>query len=175
MNIYLIRHTKVDVKPQTCYGQTDVDVAETFTTEAKQVKEKLKDIEFCKIYSSPLKRCRKLSEFIFEDYIKYDKRLMELDFGSWEMQEWDKITDLEYKTWMDNYIHLPCLNGESFIDLHNRVSNFWQDIRNSSTENIAIVAHAGSIRSLLVTLNNEKLENAFNFNVDYGEVIKIIK
>ena len=26
MNLYLIRHTKVDVEPGICYGQTDVGV-----------------------------------------------------------------------------------------------------------------------------------------------------
>jgi len=173
MNLFLIRHTKVDVKPRVCYGQTDVDVAHTFIEEAKRVKEQLKNISFCKVFSSPLQRCKKLSSFLFNDEIEYDNRLMELNFGNWEMQEWDEITDLEYQKWMDDYIYTPCLNGESFQELHNRVSNFLNDLKKLNHENVAIIAHGGSIRSILTNIKSEKLEDAFKTQVDYGEVIKL--
>ncbi|MCK5029004.1 MAG: alpha-ribazole phosphatase [Bacteroidales bacterium] len=173
MNIWLTRHTKVNVKPRVCYGQTDVDVAESFLSEAKLIKEQIGLTHFDKIYSSPLKRCKKLSEYLFNDEIIFDKRLMELNFGDWEMQEWDKITDSEYQKWMNDYIETPCLNGESFLDLHLRVSSFIEDLKKENHENVAIIAHGGSIRSTLTNIKNEKLEDAFKTNVDYGEIIKL--
>jgi alpha-ribazole phosphatase len=173
MNLYLIRHTKVDVKPRVCYGQTDVDVAPTFTEEAQKVKEEIQDIPFCKIYSSPLKRCQKLSEFLFADKITFDDRLMELNFGNWEMQEWDKITGSEYHKWMNDYIETPCLNGESFRELHKRVGSFIEDLKKEQFENVAIVAHGGSIRSIILNITNKDLKDAFKTQVDYGEVIKL--
>ena len=173
MNLFLIRHTKVDVKPRVCYGQTDVDVAPTFNKEAQKVKDEIQDISFSKIFSSPLKRCQKLSEFLFNDEIIFDDRLIELNFGNWEMKEWDKITDSEYHKWMNDYIKTPCLNGESFLDLHKRVNNFITDLKKENHENIAIVAHGGSIRSIILHITNKDLKDAFKIDVNYGEVIKI--
>ena len=173
MNLYLIRHTKVDVKQGTCYGQTNVDVASTFLNEAQKVKNEIKDITFDKIYSSPLIRCQKLSNFLFTDEIIFDDRLMELNFGDWEMKEWDKITDSEYHKWMNSYIETPCLNGESFHDLHQRVGHFIEDLKKVNNKNVAIVAHGGSIRSIILNIVNKNLKDAFKTQVDYGEVIKI--
>ncbi len=175
MNLYLIRHTKVDVKPRVCYGQTDVDVAESFLSEAKSIKKQIKSIHFDRIYSSPLKRCKKLSKYLFSDNIIFDDRLMELNFGSWEMQDWDKITDSEYQEWMDSYIETPCLNGESFRELHNRVSSFIDTLTAENYQNVAIIAHGGTIRSILTYINNKDLKDAFNTDVDFGEVLKIKK
>lgn len=173
MNLYLIRHTKVDVEPRVCYGQTNVDVASTFMDEAQKVKNTIKDIPFDKVYSSPLKRCRKLSNFLFKDEIIFDDRLMELNFGNWEMKEWDKITDSEYFQWMNNYIETPCLNGESFIDLHQRVGEFVEELKKTNHKNVAIVAHGGSIRSIILKITNKELKDAFKTQVDYGEVIQL--
>lgn len=173
MNLFLIRHTKVDVKPRVCYGQTNVDVAPTFYEEAQKVKDEIRDITFCKIFSSPLKRCQKLSDFLFKDEIIFDDRLMELNFGNWEMQEWDKITDSEYHKWMNDYIDTPCLNGESFRQLHKRVGSFIEDLKKDNYENVAIVAHGGSIRSIIQNIANKDLKDAFKTNVDYGQVIHI--
>jgi len=173
MNLYLIRHTKVDVEPRVCYGQTNVDVAPTFIEEAQKVKDEIQNIKFCKVFSSPLKRCQKLSNFLFKDEIIFDDRLMELNFGNWEMQEWDKITDSEYHKWMNDYIETPCLNGESFLDLHKRVGNFIEDLKKDNHENVAIVAHGGSIRSIILNIKNKDLKDAFKTQVDYGEVIKL--
>jgi alpha-ribazole phosphatase len=173
MNLFLIRHTKVDVKPRICYGQTDVDVAPTFSNEAQKVNEKISNINFDKIYSSPLKRCKKLSEYLFNDTIILDDRLMELNFGDWEMQEWDKITDTEYHKWMNDFIETPCLNGESFLELHQRVGSFIEDLKKDKHENVVIVAHGGSIRSIILNITNKDLKDAFKTQVDYGEVIKL--
>jgi len=173
MNLYLIRHTKVDIKQGICYGQTNVDVASTFSKEAKIIKNQISEIRFDKIYSSPLKRCKKLAQFLFNDEIKFDNRLMELNFGNWEMQEWDLINAPEYQKWMNDYIYTPCLNGESFQELHERVSYFLDDLKNQNYKNVAIVAHGGSIRSILTNIKNEKLEDAFKTQVEYGEIIKI--
>ena len=37
MNVYLVRHTAVDVPRGMCYGQTDVPLKETFPQEAAAV------------------------------------------------------------------------------------------------------------------------------------------
>lgn len=58
MEVCLIRHTKTAVIPGTCYGNSDVDVADSFLEEAGKVRERLKGERFDAVYSSPLQRCR---------------------------------------------------------------------------------------------------------------------
>ena len=41
MKVTLIRHTKVEVPKGTCYGWSDIPVADTFMEEAAITKEKL--------------------------------------------------------------------------------------------------------------------------------------
>ena len=57
MNVYLVRHTSVNVPRGTCYGNTDVPLNDSFENEAQLVYEQIKSISFDKAYTSPLTRC----------------------------------------------------------------------------------------------------------------------
>ena len=88
MIITAIRHTSVDVPSGICYGKTDVPLASTFRSELESIREKLTDDTFNAVFSSPLSRCTKLAKELFpERQIWIDQRLIELDFGIWEMTE----------------------------------------------------------------------------------------
>jgi len=91
MEIYLIRHTTPKVEKGICYGQTDLDITESFETEAAAIKERLPaGIE--RVFSSPLQRCAKLAHQLFpHQTISFHPTLMELNCGEWEMQHWDAI------------------------------------------------------------------------------------
>ena len=64
MDLIMIRHTSVGVPRGTCYGWTDVPVADTFEQEAAET---LRDLQplmpFDRVYSSPLTRARMLAEY----------------------------------------------------------------------------------------------------------------
>ena len=81
MNIYLIRHTSVDVPKGLCYGQSDVPLRPTFEIEAAVTKAKIESIHFDMAYTSPLSRCTRLAQYCgFGDTIR-DPRILELNFG----------------------------------------------------------------------------------------------
>ena len=86
---FFLRHTSLKVRQDVFYGQTDLDVSENFSYELKNIKDKLKKeklkLNKIKIYSSPLKRCVKLAQSISNEIV-FDKRLMELNLGEWEMK-----------------------------------------------------------------------------------------
>ena len=174
MNLFLIRHTKVAINTGICYGQSDIELADTFIDEAKEIKVKLSNIKFDKIFSSPLSRCKKLSEYLFNSEIIYDNRLMELNFGDWELQKWNKIKHPDIERWMTDFVNTPCPNGESFIDLQNRVNAFLTNIKNNKFNNIAIVTHGGVIRSFFAHIQNEDLKYAFKREINYGTIYKLI-
>ena len=57
MEIYLVRHTSVDIPAGYAYGQTDVPLRPSFEDEAEAVKKNLSGHTFDKVWSSPLTRC----------------------------------------------------------------------------------------------------------------------
>jgi alpha-ribazole phosphatase len=172
MEIYLIRHTAVDVEQGVCYGQKDVELAETYPEELISVKENLKDVEFDAIYSSPLSRAKKLANDIYPDKAEEDERLMELNFGDWEGKAWDDIKDPNLEKWMDDFVNRKCSNGESFVMLRDRVADFWKELKGKEYNKVAVFTHGGVIRTIQALEKNIKLEDSFNEPTPaFGEVV----
>ena len=171
MEVYLIRHTKVSVEQGVCYGQKDVDLAESYPEELETVKEKLKNINFDAVFTSPLSRAKKLATDICGDNPVTDDRLMELNFGDWEGKVWDEIKDPLLPKWMEDFVNKKCSNGESFIMLRDRVLEFWNEVKSMDCSNVAIFTHGGVIRTINAIHKNIKLEDSFNEPAaDYGDV-----
>ena len=63
MEIYLVRHTSVDIPAGYAYGQTDVPLRPSFEDEAEAVKKNLSGHTFDKVWSSPLTRCPRLAAY----------------------------------------------------------------------------------------------------------------
>lgn len=171
MEIYLIRHTTPDVEKGICYGQTDLELTSTFPEEAEKILKQLPRT-FDKVYSSPLKRCTQLAYLIDKDYAT-DNRLMELNFGDWELKKWNDIPKSEIEPWYNDWVYTPAKQGESFIQLQNRILSFFNET--PTMNRIAIVAHAGVIRALWSYLNNKELKDSFNsLTLEYGAVVNIV-
>lgn len=173
MEIYLVRHTAPDIAKGICYGQADIGVKETFLAEAAIIQKYLPQ-NIAAVYSSPLKRCKKLAEHLFAGHtIQLQKSLMEINCGQWEMQAWDTIPRQEIDTWMNDIITMPIPNGESYQDLYHRVKNAFIDIHKKATPAV-IVAHGGVLRSILSYITNVPLKDSFKaFTLHYGCVIKV--
>lgn len=176
--IYLVRHTTPDIKPGICYGVSDLALANTFEAESRVISEKLAGTRFDAVYTSPLKRCTQLAEKLSPNLFTTDSRLMELNFGQWELQPWNAIYKTPYgKEWMDNYLELPCPEGESYKDLYARVKSYLTHCLAPPTqplaENILIITHAGVIRVFLSVLKGMAIEETFKMKMGFGEVVVV--
>ena len=176
MEIYLVRHTETACEKGICYGQSDVDLAAPFDIIFENILSQLPSEAI--IFSSPLKRCVILAQYI-QDNIKTisyqeDKRLMEMNFGDWEMKNWNDILPEQLNPWMEDFVNIPATNGESFVLLHKRIEMFLSDLLSKERNKpIIIVCHAGVIRSILCHHAELPLKDAFKNKADFGEVIKI--
>ena len=173
MKIFAIRHTSVLVEPGICYGQSNVDVAQTFETEKQQVAQNLSEIQVDEVWSSPLLRCRKLAEFLFPNQpVYFDKRLQELNFGDWELKSWDEIYSLPAgKHWMNHYQKLPTQNGESYSEMKHRIETWLTEIKNANYSEVAVVTHAGVIRIIKHLTEAAPMEELFSdFKPAYGSI-----
>jgi len=175
MYLHFIRHTTPYIKKGICYGQLDIPAhPDKFETEAHFVKLKILNEQYDKVYSSPLKRCSQLAEYLFEQEIIFKNELKEVDFGDWENKPWSSLNTSYAKRWMDSYVTTKALNGESYFDLFTRVSGLLEEIIDEGCdEHIAIVTHAGVIRSSLCYLDKTSLKDSFsNYPLNYGDVVK---
>ncbi|WP_047541849.1 alpha-ribazole phosphatase [Methylotenera versatilis] len=174
MKLTLIRHTRLQIAPGICYGQSDIDVASTFIQECEKTKTKLDGMIFDAAYSSPLQRCEKLANALNIGAPIIDHRLKELHFGDWELHAWDAIPRDFFDVWAQNYAHTAPPNGETFSQLQVRGINFLDEILSCHPAgNIAIVTHGGMIRALLAHVLNMPLKGLFRFNIDYGSITQL--
>lgn len=170
MKLYIARHTSVDVPQGTCYGHTDVPLRNTFNEEAEAVKQKLDGLHFDKVYTSPLSRCIRLASFCgFENAIR-EKRIMEINFGEWEMKPFDSIIDPRLQDWFNDFIHVRPTGGESFIDLYSRVTQFLEELKKEETGNVLLFAHGGILVCTQVYTGMTEMSKAFEFVPPYGSV-----
>lgn len=172
MEVYLIRHTTPEIEKGICYGQADIDVANSFKSEVQHIHTKIAKTHVSKIYSSPLQRCMKLAE-TFGAPIHYMDRLKELSFGDWELKPWNEIPESELNPWMENFVHVAPPNGESYQALQHRTISCFQAIMAKKPQSVILITHAGTIRALLAHVLGIALKDSFQIKLNYGQVIKL--
>ena len=178
MDVYLVRHTRPQVPAGVCYGQADVGLADSFETEWSMLKPKLEDLTRPLVFSSPLQRCAQLAQravdhFNFSSPL-IDARLLELNFGDWEMRPWRDIPQGIVGDWTDEHVKQAPPNGESYQDLHLRAKAFLADLaKDRNNKQALIFTHAGVIRALVADALNAPLREASRVEVNYGSVTRI--
>jgi alpha-ribazole phosphatase len=172
--ILLIRHSSVAHPRGFCYGNLDVDVSDNFQKEASELKAKLKNYAPDKVYSSPLQRCTKLTDVLFDNY-ETDDRLKELNYGLWEGLTWEEINVPENSNWIFHHPNTVLENGESFELQQKRVVEFFKEVEQTNDKKIALVVHGGVIRSLISHLLGITLLATKSFKIHYVAQVKFVK
>jgi alpha-ribazole phosphatase len=175
MDIYLIRHTSVDVPEGVCYGQTDVPLKNTFEEEAALVKQKLQEITFDAVYTSPLSRCAKLANYCGYSNAIRDDRLKEISFGAWEMQPYHQImtNDPRIREWLADFLHVPATDGESMADLNARIILFLDEVRTKDYRRVAVFTHGGVLAGAQVYAGLIPPEEGFKSPEPFGSIVRI--
>ncbi len=185
MEIYLLRHTPVNLPRGICYGASDLELSKDYTKHLKEVRQKANRFSFTfssnspnrvPVYSSPLIRSLRLAKDLsgLEDSEIYiDHRLREMSFGEWENQPWEKISRLESDAWSLDFESIAPPKGETFLQLQERSISFLQEMtskyqENPSVQKLLIVTHGGVIRSILSYAVDVKPSHAFRFWVQNG-------
>ena len=171
MRLFFLRHTSLKVEIDVFYGQTDLDVSDNFEKEVVLIKKKILNFNIdtgsIKVYSSPLKRCIKLTKRLTENYI-IDERIKEMNLGDWEMKKMTSIPEREKLEWENNLLSFKIPNGESNEEFLKRLKSFLEDIFKLN-EDALIVCHAGSINGMLSLLTKEPFDKMVK---NYWELIK---
>ena len=174
MELHLIRHTPVELKNNICYGRIDVPLSNSFVSDCEIIKKKLSK-NYDIVFISPSKRCVELAKKLGYKTFITDEKLLELNFGDWEGKEWDKINQKQLNKWMKKFVNVAPPNGESFIDMFNRIQTFIENLRVEKYNKVLIITHSGVIRCFLAKILGFPLENSFKLPIGFNEhyVIKL--
>lgn len=171
MEIYLIRHTTPLIKKGLIYGRMNVPLADSFAKEKDSI---LKQIpaNLDRVYSSPSFRCKVLAAEISAAYLQ-NEALYELNFGDWEGDTWDKIDRSECENWMQDFVNQAPPNGETMLEMQQRVLLFLDELLQQAYQQVGIVTHGGVIRIILAYYKNIALKDSFTLEIGMGEVFKL--
>ena len=171
MKLFFLRHTSLNVEIDVFYGQTDLDVSDNFEEEVELIRKKILNFNIdtgsIKVYSSPLKRCVKLTNKLTDTYT-IDERIKEMNLGDWEMKKMSSISKKDKLEWENNLLSFKIPNGESNNEFLKRLKSFLEDIFKFN-EDALIVCHAGSINGMLSLLTKEPFDKMVK---NYWELIK---
>lgn len=139
--IYIVRHGQTDWNLEgRTQGHSDIPLNQTGINQANIIKEKLKDIKFDKVFSSPLKRAYETATLITNNPIIKDNRLIERFGGELEGKlSKDNPKDIRYNDPNENRYGI-----ENILDFRKRIFDFFDEITTKyQDENILVVTHAG--------------------------------
>ena len=166
----MVRHTRPQVADGTCYGRTDLDVADGFEVAADQIIATLPAA--AKIVTSPLQRCAKLAARIstaFGQTVTVDERFMEMDFGQWENRAWRDIPRAELDAWASDFYHARPHGGESVAMLDARVKAALSDLSTAPHPTL-IVTHAGVVRAAAA---KGITADSFQTQIEFGGILRL--
>lgn len=155
MRAYIVRHgeTLFNVKGLK-QGWCDSPLTQKGIEQAKEVREKLKDIEFTEAYSSTSERAMDTLDLIVENRNipkKALKGLKEINFGDMEGQPETKVhKELGYSN--DDLVQF---GGESCKEACQRFSAALKEISKNQDGNVLIVSHGGVMINLMLAVNKE--------------------
>ena len=174
----MIRHGETALNVKGCYyGRTDAVLSEKGISQARYLKEILKEVSFDYIVASPLVRAYNTAQIVMEEReqeIFGDRRLMEQDFGIFEGMTYKEIQNTypkELDAWNEEFSTYRIPKGESFADVRSRAEDFLRDIpsgRESKGEKMLIVAHQGTLGHLLAAMLKLPLDGYWNFVFEQG-------
>ena len=169
MELYLVRHGKTDWNAQgKLQGNIDIHLNQEGKQSALELGEKLKGIDFDRIYSSPLKRAHETAQLICGERkipIFTDERLREISFGVMEgvtYAEWTK-PESPYRFFFQEDVsqYVPPKDGESIDSICARTKEFVQQViepLNGQCQRIMIVGHGALLAATLCYLENHGKE-----------------
>lgn len=165
MALWLIRHPAPQVASGLCYGRTDLPLAQSPALLLDTLRAGLPP-QF-RLYSSPLRRCAELAVELGETVI-YEPRLMEIDFGRWEMQPWNSLGAATLDAWIASGYDAALHGGEALPAVQARVLDWLQGLPGDAE--VVAVTHAGVIRLLLHWFHGWPLEHCLRLPLAFGGI-----
>lgn len=132
-------------------GRTDEPLNDTGRQQAREAREKIRNIHFDAVYASPLDRAIETATIIGDvnrrDVI-IDERIIEVNFGKYELKKYSALGPAMTLYWL-----LPTLlptpgTVESLDSMRQRSRSFLQELEQKNYDNVLVACHGGIMRAL---------------------------
>jgi len=154
--IYIIRHGQTEMNgAHLLQGRSDSPLNENGIRQAEEAAEKLKDVPFSHVFSSPLIRAVQTAAIIAPGISAViDNRLIEMDYGPYEGRNLNHLPP-EIITFFSDFTNNPAPEGmEQLSSVVARAGDFLESIRELEG-NILISTHAIAMKGILEYLTPE--------------------
>ena len=173
--LILIRHGQTEMNAQSLYfGKLNPPLNDLGISQAYQAREKLLNIDYDNIYSSPLERAKQTAEicnYLDKDII-YDSNLEEINFGIFEGLTFKEISEkypVEVKKMKEDWKEYNYVTGESPKEMLQRAVSFLEIL--DYTKNNLIVAHWGIINSIISYFISGNLDSYWKFKIQNASIV----
>jgi alpha-ribazole phosphatase/probable phosphoglycerate mutase len=174
--IYLVRHGQVEGYEEKRYnGQVNVPLTALGRTQSERVCDCLHDVILDAVYSSDLDRSRYCAELVAATHhleVITHEALRELHIGEWEGRTWAELQETYPDDWqarLQDLVNFQVPGGESLQDAANRIRPLIAGMLDQHRGgDIALVAHGGVNRIILLDAIGAPLQQAFSIEQDYG-------
>jgi broad specificity phosphatase PhoE len=177
--ILFIRHAETDMAGTFC-GHSDPELNACGRVQVAELINRLRVEEIGVVYTSDLRRAYATGmalggAFGVDCHVR--PALREIDFGQWEGLTWKEIEqrDNSYsRRWIAEYPRLPAPDGENFCDFERRVldeAKFLSIEAEVASCKIAVVTHAGVLRTVLCALDGCSEEDGWERTRSYCSIV----
>jgi alpha-ribazole phosphatase/probable phosphoglycerate mutase len=178
--LLFIRHAETDMAGTFC-GRSDPELNTRGQAQLGELIGRLRNEEIGVVYTSDLRRAHTTARTIAEAFAVdccVRPALREIDFGQWDGLTWKEIErrDGVYaRRWIADYPSLPAPDGENYRDFERRVLD---EVKFLSLEAeaadccIAVVTHAGVLRTVLCALHGCSEDSAREQTRSYCSVVR---
>jgi len=162
--LILIRHGKTDYTEKQKYcGHENIPLNNSGVEQANRLRVRLKRMKIDTVYASDLSRASQTAEIAFpKRRILKRARLREIDFGQFSGFTFEQVGRMYpdiYKAWLNNPADARIPDGESLAGFAKRINDCFERIcKQNPKRAVAIVAHGGPIRIILLSLLKKGLE-----------------
>ena len=166
--IYLTRHGETEWNiEKRLQGRGDSPLTKYGIQRAKELRDRIKNIDIDVIYSSPIKRALNTANILRGNKnidIVTDDRLMEMCFGDYEGKKID-IIQKENPNWvikliMQGNVEICAPNGENLKEVRERISKLMNKIiAENIGKSILIVTHGITLKALMYYFKDEDVNS----------------
>ncbi len=169
MRIYIVRHGQVPHNALGQYNTDDEDLTEVGINQAEELKEKIKNITFDIIISSPLIRAKHTANIININNKKIitDSRIKERSCGDLSGKPLEITNRDEYWNYNTTIQYGTSENIKLFFE---RVFEFLDELKTKEYDSVLIVAHSGVSKAFNAYFDGIKDGNFLNRGLKNCEI-----
>ena len=168
--LYVTRHGETEWNTEgRMQGWNDSPLTDLGINQAYWLYDRLKDMNFNAIYSSPAGRAYKTAEILKGErnieIISHDA-LKEINLADWEGLDQKLIKEKDeeqfYNFWNAPHLYKPQC-GEDFLQLQHRITQGINEIvKEHKDETVLIVTHTMTLKALMASLENKPLSRIWD-------------